>query len=80
MARRRAAVAAAPRPITYDFLTVAEVADILGVSRQTLSYWRSRNLGPISERVVGTIRYPREEFEAWLEKERASDRRGEGVA
>lgn len=71
MARSKTTVTEVP-----EFLTAAQVADILKVSKQTLSYWRARDTGPLSERIGGSVRYPRAEFEQWLAAERAADRRG----
>lgn len=74
MARRKSPVTVTAE--VPEFLTAAQVADILKVSKQTLSYWRARDNGPMSERIGGSVRYPRIEFEAWLAAERAADRRG----
>lgn len=59
-----------------EFLTTAEVAKRLRVSPKTVVYWRNRGEGPLSEKIMGNLRFPRVEFEAWLAAERAADRRG----
>ncbi|CPW83181.1 helix-turn-helix transcriptional regulator [Mycobacteroides abscessus] len=72
MARSKAVAA-----VEDDFLTPAQVAGRLQVSRQTLSYWRSKNTGPLSIQVGSSVRYPRHEFEAWLARQTALTARGE---
>lgn len=61
------------------YLTSAEVAQTLAVSPQALSYWRAKNVGPPSHKLVGSVRYPRAEFEAWLARQRENTTRGEQV-
>ncbi|SIE26055.1 helix-turn-helix transcriptional regulator [Mycobacteroides abscessus] len=63
-----------------DFLTPAQVAGHLQVSRQTLSYWRSKNTGPLSIQVGGSVRYPKGEFEGWLARRTEQSARGERVS
>lgn len=58
------------------FLTTGEVAERLGVSTQALANWRARDSGPLSIKVMGSVRYPLAEFEAWLEHETAASARG----
>ncbi|SLH66756.1 Helix-turn-helix domain [Mycobacteroides abscessus subsp. abscessus] len=73
-----------PAPLTEaavtDYLTPIQVSERLQVSRQTLSYWRARNRGPVSIQIGQAVRYPRAEFEAWLERQTADTARGEQVA
>lgn len=73
MARNKAVLA-------EEFLTPAQVAGQLQVSRQTLSYWRSRNTGPLSIQVGASIRYPKGQFEAWLAMCTEQSARGERVS
>lgn len=73
MARNKAVLA-------EEFLTPAQVAGRLQVSRQTLSYWRSRNTGPLSIQVGSSVRYPKDEFEAWLAMRTEQSARGERVS
>lgn len=70
-----------PAPVAAEplFLTTEQVAAIIGVSPKTVVYWRSRNEGPVSEKIMGNLRFPRAEFEEWFAAERASARRGDGV-
>lgn len=49
-------------------MTIQEVADYLGVARQTVYQWRYRGEGPTGFRVGGTIRYRREAVDAWLDE------------
>ncbi|MEY8013947.1 helix-turn-helix transcriptional regulator [Mycobacterium servetii] len=60
-----------------EYLTMQQVADRLQVSKQTLSYWRSKNTGPLSMQVGRGVRYPVPEFEAWLAKQAQRTARGE---
>ena len=50
-----------------EFLKEKEVAEMLRVKRQTLSRWRSDGQGPPFVQVEGSIRYPRDGLERWLE-------------
>lgn len=60
-----------------EFLVPAQVSERLRVSRQTLSYWRSKNTGPMSIQVGSSVRYPRHEFESWLARQTELTARGE---
>lgn len=78
MARRNnpAPKAAPEQP---EFLTTEEVAARLRVSPKTVVYWRNKGTGPVSEKIMGNLRFPRAEFEQWLTEQRESTRRGDGV-
>lgn len=78
MARRKKTPAVSTA--TTDYLTAAQVRERIGVSTQTLSYWRSRNEGPLSIKLGGSVRYPVAEFEAWLKKNTEETARGEKVS
>ena len=65
--------------VPADFLTPAEVAARLQVSKQALSYWRSKGEGPLSIKVLGSVRYPRRDFESWVTAQMQATSRG-GVA
>lgn len=69
---------AAGHPAT-EYLTMQQVSDRLQVSKQTLSYWRSKDIGPLSMQVGRSVRYPAAQFEAWLAKQRRDTARGEQV-
>lgn len=68
------------KTVERDYYTAQEVAEKLGVSRQALSYWRSRNVGPRSVKLVGTLRYPVGAFEAWKRAQDEMTARGDEVA
>ena len=55
-------------PRTERLLTVAEVADWLGIAEGTLRYWRHVHRGPRSLTVGGTVRYRPSDIEEWLER------------
>lgn len=42
-----------------------EVADYLGVSKNTVYQWRCRGYGPVGRRVGKHVRYVPDEVEAW---------------
>ncbi len=48
-------------------LKPSAVADILGVSRRTLSRWHALRVGPARCKVGRTVLYRRDALEAWLE-------------
>lgn len=47
-------------------LTVTELADLVGVPRQTVYTWASRGGGPIPIKVGRHLRYRPADVEAWL--------------
>ena len=53
---------------TESLLTVAEVANWLGIAEGTLRYWRHTHRGPQSFSVGGGVRYRPSDIEAWLER------------
>lgn len=48
------------------FLKPSDVAARLQISTSKLSRWRNTNQGPVSVKLVGSIRYPAAQFETWL--------------
>lgn len=54
-------------PHTQPLLSVPEVARWLGISPNTLRYWRHVHRGPQSLTVGGVVRYRPSDIEAWLE-------------
>jgi hypothetical protein len=60
-----------------DFLTIAEVAELLRVHRRTLDNMRWRGTGPIFRRHGGRIVYQRDELLAWSADRKARNTRGQ---
>jgi excisionase family DNA binding protein len=56
-------------------LTARDIADLLGVSAETILRWTRRGELPAFRLPSGAIRYREAELEGWLE-ERATPRRG----
>jgi predicted DNA-binding transcriptional regulator AlpA len=53
--------------LTAEMLTTQQVADILGVTRWTLAYWRAQRTGPPFMLITrGCVRYQRAALETWL--------------
>jgi hypothetical protein len=53
--------------LTSEFLTTAEVAAVLGITKWALAGWRVERKGPPFVQLRGgTIRYPRAAFEVFL--------------
>lgn len=49
-------------------LDVDAVADLLGISRQTVYMWRTRGAGPRGIKVGGRVRYRRSEVDKWIDQ------------
>lgn len=49
-----------------DYLTTADVAGMIQVSLPTLARWRTSNQGPPFVKIEGSIRYPRDAVQKWL--------------
>jgi excisionase family DNA binding protein len=47
-------------------LSTAQVGELLGVSENTVRFWRHVNAGPPSIKVGRVVRYDWEAVEAWL--------------
>ena len=60
-------------------LTLAEVAEMLGVPVATLYQWRYHGTGPVGIRVGRHVRYRTADVDAWLE-EHASVKASDGRA
>jgi excisionase family DNA binding protein len=54
-----------------EYLTEAEVADLLRVPAETVRYWRWQGTGPASFRVGRRTLYAREDVDAFIAKRRA---------
>jgi predicted DNA-binding transcriptional regulator AlpA len=53
-------------PKTSDYLTPAEVAEILGVSERTLNRWHSLRQGPPRCKIGRAVRYLADSVAAWM--------------
>ncbi len=62
-----------PLPTDLQLLTSDDVAQMLKVSRQTLSNWRSARRGPEGVKLGRALRYRRSSVLAWIEAQ-ADDR------
>lgn len=54
-------------PDTTSHITPTAVAELLGVSRRTLSRWHALRVGPARCKIGRTVLYRRDALEAWLE-------------
>jgi predicted DNA-binding transcriptional regulator AlpA len=73
---RRQRRAKSTEPVV-EYLTAAEVAARIGVSVQALANWRARDIGPLSIKIMGSVRYPRKEFDQWESRQNETTARGE---
>ena len=51
-----------------ELFTAREVADKLKVSKPTLARWRAADQGPPFIQVEGSVRYPSDAFQRWLDE------------
>lgn len=49
-----------------NFLSTAEVADMLGISPATLRKWRATDTGPRFYKFNRSVFYKRKDIEAWI--------------
>ena len=52
-----------------EYLTEAELAELLRVSTKTVRTWRKEGTGPPALRFGRGVRYRRRDVDAWLERE-----------
>ena len=64
------------RPAADGLLTVEQLADYLGVPRQTIYRWNHTGDGPPPLKVGRHRRYRRRDVERWLDRMSAEGRRG----
>jgi excisionase family DNA binding protein len=57
-----------------EYLTEAEVAELLKVSVGTLRRWRREGTGPPALRLGRGVRYLRRDLDAWAKDQRERDR------
>ena len=68
-----------PQPlVTAEYLTTAEVAELLRRSPNTLRYWRHRGEGPPSFRVGRRVLYARADVKKFVADQRTSTLVGGG--
>ena len=58
------------RPMS-EYMTTAEVADLLRTSVETVRYWRHIKTGPKSFKVGRRVLYDRADVQAWIDDARA---------
>ncbi len=56
------------------YMSVPEVAEVLNIPIGMLRMWRHRGQGPRSFKMVGCVRYDREDVESWLESQEQATR------
>jgi excisionase family DNA binding protein len=61
-----------------QYMTTAEVAELLRTPPETLRFWRHRGKGPRSWKPGARVLYDRNDVEAWIAKERAKQSNGRG--
>lgn len=56
-------------------MTLADLAEYLGVATRTIYQWRVRGEGPPSYRLGpgGVVRYTKADVDAWLDEQRAHE-------
>ncbi|MFJ7063182.1 helix-turn-helix transcriptional regulator [Streptomyces microflavus] len=54
------------RPLPDRYLTPIDLADLLGVSIETIYQWRRKDTGPRGFRVGRHLRYDPEDVRAWV--------------
>lgn len=51
-----------------EFLSINELARLLGVSRSTMNRWRDGGVGPPEFRVDRSVRFRRSDVDKWVEQ------------
>jgi excisionase family DNA binding protein len=59
-----------------DYMTTAEVAELLRRPTETLRYWRWRGEGPPSFKIGRRVLYSRDDVERWIADRRAATHSG----
>nr|WP_221219438.1 helix-turn-helix domain-containing protein [Prauserella isguenensis] len=52
-------------------LSINDVADYLGIPKNTLYQWRSKGYGPTGRRVGKYVRYRADDVDAWFDNQEA---------
>ena len=50
-------------------LSIDDVADYLGIPKNTLYQWRTKGYGPTGRRIGKYVRYRSEDVEAWVDQQ-----------
>ncbi|MEU8635172.1 helix-turn-helix domain-containing protein [Amycolatopsis sp. NPDC048633] len=50
-------------------LSVEDVADYLGIPKNTLYQWRTKGYGPAGRRIGKYVRYRSEDVDSWVEQQ-----------
>ena len=53
--------------LSRRFYSERDLAAVLGVSVKTVQGWRFRGQGPAWKKLAGSVRYPVDQFEAWVQ-------------
>jgi len=61
--------------VLSTYMTIAQVADLLGVDRTTVSRWASSDPTMPATRIGGTVRFNAAALEAWLTSRTQRSRR-----
>ena len=62
-----------------DVFTTKQAADYLGLSKQRLEIWRHDGNGPPYVKLARSVRYMREDIDAWLKLHRRSNTSQQGM-
>ena len=50
-------------------LSIEDVADYLGIPKNTLYQWRTKGYGPTGRRIGKYVRYRSEDVDAWVDQQ-----------
>ena len=67
MKPEQSSVVALRSGVSKQFYSERDLADVLGVSVKTIQGWRFRGQGPAWKKLAGIVRYPTDQFEAWVQ-------------
>jgi excisionase family DNA binding protein len=65
---------------TPQYLTAEQVGELLQVSSRTVQRWALEDASMPALRLGRTVRFPRAEFERWLERSTQGSRKGKAIA
>lgn len=51
-----------------EFMTTKEVADTLGIKKNTLALWRMKGFGPKYYKLGRSVRYKKADVEDWIDE------------